>query len=128
MAYINAKDVKAIRETLKAEFKDFKFSVKKDHSSSVRVTVLQGPKDFSDITDSSGYAQINQYWLDRTGQHQPIFEKMIDIIKTAPITGEGYRKGTGWYDNSDAMTDYFDTSYYISLNVGSRDKPYVQAS
>ena len=38
MAYIDTKDVKAIREALKAEFgKDFKFSVTREHFSSVRL-------------------------------------------------------------------------------------------
>jgi len=34
-------------------------------------------------------------------------------------------KGDQWYDNSDAMTDYFDTAYYMDINVGQWDKPYV---
>ena len=124
MAYINAQDVKAIRNELKENFKKFKFSVKKSHSSSVIVTIKSGPVDFSDIVDESGYAQINQYWLERTGQHKEMFEKVVDIIKTAPIRGEGYRKGSGWYDNSDSMTDYFDTAYYFSINVGDYATPY----
>lgn len=129
MAYINAKDVQAIRNELKAEFKkDFKFSVKKNNHSSVTVTVIQGKTDFSDIVDDSGYAQINQYWLERTGDHKPVFEKIINIIKTAPIRGEGYHANKGWYDNSDSMIDYFDTAYYFSVNVGSYYKPYVQTA
>jgi hypothetical protein len=34
-------------------------------------------------------------------------------------------RGTEWYDRSDAMTDYFDTAYYIDVNVGSWNKPYA---
>ena len=127
MAYINAKDVQAIRKELKENFKDFKFSITKSHSSSVNVTILSGPVDFSDIVDNSGYAQINQYWLDRTGDHKAMFEKMIDIIKTAPMRGEGYNK-QGWFDKSDSMTDYFHTAYYFSVNVGKWSKPYQLAA
>ena len=127
MAYINAKDVQAIRKELKENFKDFKFSVTKSHSSSVNVTILSGPVDFSDITDESGYAQINQYWLDRTGDHKAMFEKMIDIIKTAPMRGDGYNK-QGWFDKSDAMTDYFHTAYYFNVNVGKWSQPYQLAA
>ena len=129
MAYINAKDVQAIRNELKEEFKkDIKFSVKKSNWNQVIVTLQQGTTDFSDILDEDGYAQINQYWLDRTGDHKPLFEKIINIIKTAPIRGEGYHKNKGWYDKSDAMVDYFDTAYYFSVNVGSWSKPYVQTA
>jgi hypothetical protein len=34
-------------------------------------------------------------------------------------------KGGGWYDKSDIMTDYFDTAYYIDVNVGKWNKPYL---
>jgi hypothetical protein len=29
-----------------------------------------------------------------------------------------------WYDNSDAMIDYFDTAYYVDINVGQWNKEY----
>ena len=32
-----------------------------------------------------------------------------------------------YYDRSDAQTDYFDTAYYIDLNIGKWSKPYVCA-
>jgi len=125
MAYINAKDVQAIRQELKAAFPNFKFSVTKQHHSSVIVTLKQGDVDFSDITDADGYAQINQYWLDRTGVHAPLFEKIVEIVKTAPMRGEGYHVNKGWYDNSDSMTDYFDPAYSFSINVGNYYTPYA---
>ena len=34
-------------------------------------------------------------------------------------------KGTKWFDKSDIMTDYFHTAYYIDINVGKWNKPYV---
>ena len=47
MAYIDTKDVKAIREALKAEFgKDFKFSVTREHYSSVRISIMRGVENF----------------------------------------------------------------------------------
>jgi hypothetical protein len=32
--------------------------------------------------------------------------------------------GRGWYDNSNAMIDYFDTAYYMHMEVGSWNQPY----
>lgn len=131
MAYINKEDVKAIREELKATFPELKFGVKKMHggSNGVDVTIKSGSTDFTDcFTHGDGYAQINQYHTHMYGKHQPLFDKIYKIIKTAPINGEGYHKGTGWFDKSDSMTDYFHTAYYISMNVGSWDKPYQQAA
>ena len=34
-------------------------------------------------------------------------------------------KGADWYDNSDAQTDYFDTAYYVDVNIGSWNKNYI---
>ena len=46
-------------------------------------------------------------------------------MKTAPALAEG---GRAWYDNSDAMTDYFDTAYYTHVSVGKWNKPYEYKS
>lgn len=122
MAYIKTEEVAAIRGQLKEKFKGLKFSVRKQHHSSVIVTIKAGNVDFSDILDDSGYTQVNQYWLDRTGKHQHLFEEIIKVIKTAPGTVEGGRE---WFDESDSMTDYFHTAFYFSVNVGDYYKPYV---
>ena len=34
-------------------------------------------------------------------------------------------KGTKYYNNDDAMTDYFDRSHYTDINIGSWNKPYA---
>ena len=123
MAYINKEDVQAIRKELKATFPKCKFGVRKDHSSSVQVTLKQSPFSFNE-----DYIQVNQYWIDQHHpDHKSFFNKVIEIIKTAPIRGDGYNKN-GWYDNIDAMTDYFDTAYYFNFNVGSWNQPHIQSS
>ena len=33
-------------------------------------------------------------------------------------------KGPGWFDKSDAMTDYFHVKHYCDINVGKFNKPY----
>ena len=130
MAYLNAKDVEAIRKELKEAFPEFKFGVRKRDCMAVAVTVKSGPTDFASIfkdeyAQKRQYAQINTYHLDSFyGEHAEFFAKIVKIIKTAPARGEGYHKGTGYYNNSDAMIDYFDTAYYIDVNVGAWDKPY----
>jgi membrane-bound lytic murein transglycosylase MltF len=49
MAYINAKEVKQIREELKKQYPDIKWSVSKEDSTNVNVCMLEGNIDFSDI-------------------------------------------------------------------------------
>jgi hypothetical protein len=123
MAYISAQEVKAIRDELKAQFPKFKFGVRKGSGSlSVDVTIKSGPADFSDVTAyGNGYGQVNQYYLQNYGEHQAFLEQIMRIVKLAPSTVPGGRR---WFDESDAMTDYFHTAYYIHLSIGAWNKPY----
>lgn len=126
MAYISATEVKAIREELKAQFPKFKFGVRKSPGGghAVDVTIKSGPTDLSEcFTHGEGYAQVNQYHLYHYGKHEKFLDKIMSIIKTAPAKAEG---GRAWFDESDAMTDYFHTAYYIHLNIGSWNTPYIQ--
>jgi hypothetical protein len=126
MAYINTADVAQIRKELNEAFPKFKFGVRKGSGSlSVDVTIKSGPADFVD-PHGRGYIQINQYHLYNYGPHEKFLSEVVKIVKTAPSRGEGFHKGDGWYDNSDAMTDYFDTAYYFHINIGSWNKPYVR--
>jgi hypothetical protein len=34
-------------------------------------------------------------------------------------------KGDGWFNHSDIQTDYFHLAFYLSINVGQWNKPYV---
>jgi hypothetical protein len=133
MAYIDTKDVKAIREALKAEFgKDFKFSVTREHFSSVRISVMSGVENFYDgsmdttdkyngrVTEFSGYEQINHYHTHYYGKHEALFTRISEIAHTAP----GLAGGKQYFCEDDTMTDYFSRAYYVSINVGKWDKPY----
>lgn len=124
MAYISATEVKAIREELKKEFPKYRFSVRKESGGlSVSVALTKGPKGLLETVGEtwagSGYQQINHYHTGQYGEYQGLFDKVVKVIKTAPA-----KVGRGWYDNSDAMTDYFDTAYYIDVSVGKYGKGY----
>ena len=123
MAYIRTNEVKEIRETLKEEFgPELKFGVKKQHHSSVIVTIKKGNIDFSDIMREGDHSvAINQYHLGQYGSHAMLFDSIVDVIKKAPGKAEG---GQEWFDKSDAMIDYFHTAFYFSLEVGNWNKPY----
>jgi len=133
MAYISAPEVKAIREELKKTFPKYRFGVRKSSGGhSVDVTVKKGPafetfKKFDryreeEVTvDLNKDGNVNHYWLEETtGPNAPFFEKIVEIIKTAPAKAGGRE----WFDESDIMTDYFHTAYYFDINVGAWDKPY----
>ena len=124
MSYISTEDVKKIRVALKNEFgKKLKFGVRKSPSHhSVSVTIKSGTVDFSDLMRNNTYeqVQVNHYHLHNYGVHQSLFEKIVEIIKTAP--------SKKWYNNSDAMIDYFDVAFYFDLNVGDWNNPYKKVA
>jgi hypothetical protein len=128
MAYISAQDVKAIREELKAEFPKFKFGVRKGSGSlSVDVTIKQAAFAFKDQFEKQGreYAQVNQYWIKdhfSNPEECAFIERVNEIMHNAP----GRAGGKVYFDESDAMTDYFHTAFYTHLQIGSWNEPYVQ--
>ena len=98
----------ALDKVLKA--RGFKFSLRVDHYSSITCTIAAGPVDFG-----ADYEQVNLYWLDDhyAGDALQVLKDCRDALQAA-----------GYYDHSDAQTDYFNTAYYMHLNIGAWDKPY----
>jgi hypothetical protein len=141
MAYISADDVKAIRTELKQAFPTWKFAVRKGSGSlSVDVAVLQGDIDFvedycakgvdaqqAEYTRKNRNIQINQYWINDHWGHAPRAAKALNRINEIMHNAPGRAGGKKFYDNSDAMTDYFDTAFYTHLNIGQWNKPYALA-
>ena len=133
MAYISTQEVAAIRKELKAQLPQYKFSVTKQHHSSVTVAFMKGPA-FAEYTYFDRYAgeekegvlegheQLNHYHAEKFygEENAAIINKVEEIIKTAPVKAGGRE----WYDDSDSQTDYFDTAFYLSIHVGKWDTPY----
>jgi len=128
MAYISAEDVKAIRNELKQEFPKFKFAVRKGSGSlSVDVVVQKATYEFQDQFEKSfqgkRYAQVNQYWIKdhfSDVEEREFMLKVNEIMHNAP----GRAGGKVYFDESDAMTDYFHTAFYTHLSIGQWDKEY----
>ena len=124
MAYISAQDVAAIRAELKQAFPNWKFAVRKGSGSlSVDVSILQGTVDFSENLQN-GHCQVNQYWIDShwtSLEARAALNKINEIMHNAP----GRAGGKVFFDESDAMTDYFHTAFYTHLNIGAWNKNYA---
>jgi hypothetical protein len=113
MAYINQERKKELAPAIKAVLKKYnmKGTISVNNHSTLVVTLKEGKFKFN--KDHFG---VNTYWINEhyTGEVKDFFNELVKAMK-----------GTGWYDRSDAMTDYFDTAYYIDINVGRWNKPYV---
>jgi len=112
MAYMNQEKKAVIKAAMDKVLKarGFKYSLRVDNHSSIACTIQSGPVDFG--TD---YEQVNLYWIDDhyTGAAAEILGQCRDALQAA-----------GYYDRSDAQIDYFDTAYYMHLNIGAWNKPY----
>lgn len=122
MAFISKEQVKNIREALKKEFPKYKFSVTNRDFSEVSISLMASDLDFIPI-------QASEYYLNNIKNgFFPIYKdletnwegKTLEVFKKISEIAEGQ----GWYDNSNAQIDYFDTAYYIDISVGKWDKPY----
>jgi hypothetical protein len=123
MAYMNQDKKKVIAAKLKPVLK--KYGVKgtlsvRSHMSIV-LNVKSGKVDFftdyGDVEDAKKFGiQVNPYWFHDhfTGKAKEFLADAFDALKSA-----------GYYNNSDASIDYFDTAYYYDINIGKWNKPYV---
>jgi hypothetical protein len=123
MAYMNQEKKKVIASKLKPVLK--KYGVKgtlsvRNHSSivlNVKAGKIDFFEDYGDREDAKKFGiQVNPYWFHDhfEGKSKQFLTEAFDALKSA-----------GYYDNTDASIDYFDTAYYYDINIGNWKKPYV---
>lgn len=134
MAYMNQEMKAKLAPGIKAVFARYgiKGSISVDNHSSLVVTIKEGRLDLIGEANRS-----NREYAERTGQR---FYEVKDNYQANAYRPTDYAdntvgrffkeltaamRGNLWYDRSDAMTDYFDTAYYLHINVGRWNRPYV---
>ena len=112
MAHITSEQVKAVREAIKKEFPNYKWSITGKDYSSIYIRLMA-----ADFKIEKDYEQLNPFYLDHYSEKiNSVFSKVKEIMfKIVP-----------YHNNSDSMTDYFDYAYYYRFSIGKWDKPYVQ--
>ena len=65
--------------------------------------------DANDYQKEYGFS-VNPYWIEKHYEDNPKAVEMLEALKNAML-GEDY------FDESDAMTDYFHCSHYIEINI-----------
>lgn len=107
--YNKAKIFDDIRRWLKETYPNCEFSVRKLHYDSYAVSLMKA--DFFPFLDvQMRYANINHYRIQDdprlTDRCREVMENVLAYINS-------------WnYDNSDSMTDYFDTNFYLDFEIG----------
>jgi hypothetical protein len=105
------------------------------HHSTIVLTLKSGKIDFIEnlnrVCGSShyqtsngfrpvtrGHVDVNPYW------YQDHFDGKAKKFLTEVLAA----MNVGNHDNSDIQTDYFDVGWYVDVNVGKWNKPYIVES
>ena len=127
MAYITQDQKKEIATLLKNVVpRGWKYSLAINNHSALVMTIRSAPVDLLSewfrCSYKSNYvispvkpkdARINEYNLERQ------FNESLETIKAIEAV-----LNTGNYDNSDIQADYFNVGFYVTLQLGTWDKPF----
>jgi len=138
MAYMNQERKAKIAQALKPVLAKYKVkgTLRVRNHTAITLTLKSGPIDFianSNRVCGSNHYQVSRGFRPNTNSYDQVnpywFQDHYDGVAKEFLT-EAFKalKAADYYDNSDAMTDYFDTAYYYDLNIGRWDKPYVVTS
>jgi hypothetical protein len=125
MAYISTEEIKVMREALKNEFngknnRKLKFSITRQHYSTVVVSIMEGNLDFKVENH-----QVNPYYFDhQIWKDQP---EALAVLKRISEIVNGIKKEEN-RNAGDPYADYSDYNYYFNLHVGKWDKPYKKVA
>jgi hypothetical protein len=120
MTRTNTKEIaKEIREMIKT-VKGVKLSVTSDYNH-IDVTIMAAPFEalMPQYSDKK-YSPVNHYSFERSDLLTP---EAVDVFKKVNEIILKYH-----WDESDAMTDYFNCAFYYSYAVGKWDKPFLNTS
>jgi hypothetical protein len=138
MAYMNQEKKATIKANLDKALKGtgVKYTLSVRNHSTIVCNVKSAPIDFIENfiqTDRNSHIgkkmsedhvahirknkalDVNPYWYKEhfSGKALEVVDKIVKAMYTA-----------NYYDNSDAMVDYFDTAYYVDVNIGKWNKPF----
>lgn len=117
MAYINQERKKALAPAINKLLKShgLKGSLSIQNYSTLVLTIHSGNIDFAGGRDDFDGQCINPFYL-----HDHFDGEVLDLMKKLRDA-----MNVGNYDKSDSQTDYFDVGWYIRMQIGKWNKPYV---
>jgi hypothetical protein len=134
MAYMSQEKKAKIAPIVKSILKKYgvKGSLSVRHHSTLVLTLKSGKIDFISNSNrvcgndfyqtakgftpnTNGYDSINPYW----------FKDHYDGDAKAFLMEVMEAMNNGNHDNSDIMTDYFDVGWYVEVNIGKWNAPYI---
>ena len=109
--------VELVRNWIKETYPKYKFSVSRHHYNSIHIYLIKA--DFEAFKKDKGvvfHHDVNHYNIDGD---QTLTDRAKEVMKNVCDFVMSYN-----FDDSDPMTDYFCTNFYLTLGVGTYKKPY----
>lgn len=132
MAYMNQEKKARLAPAMKEVFKKYgvKATISVNNHMTLVATIKSSPIDF--IGNFNTVGSKNNY-------HPLDFRPVVDNIDVNPYWFRDHFDGVardfltelyiammeGNHDNSDIQSDYFDVGWYIDINIGKWNKPYL---
>jgi hypothetical protein len=123
MAYVSQEMKKELAPAIKAVLKKYRMkgSIAVNNHSTLEVNLSEGYVDCISkgerILGLGGVSKnVNVYHIDEW--YEGIAKKFLNELLDA-------MKGPKYFNNDDAMTDYFSRSHYTDINIGKWNKPFV---
>jgi len=131
---------KWIRQQLKAEFPECKFSVVTRHGRNIDIALMEAPFEVFEAGEDGryrdtrgnpivGYAQLNEYALrdeynkdKRMTNGVTLTRKAWKVMSRVAVIMNEHN-----FDYSDIQSDYFFVNYYTSVAIGKWDKPFTKS-
>jgi len=142
MAWMNQDKKQKLAPAIKAVLKKYgmKGTIGVNNHSTLVVNIKSGKLDilgnYADITMENMWKatfprteeevrsitnlDVNTYWI-----HEQFSGKVREFMEELKDAMNGKGSEIHNHDNSDIQTDYFDVGWYIDINVGRWNKPYI---
>ena len=121
MAFMSQETKKKLAPGIKKVLAQYgvKGSISVNNHSTLVVTLKSGEIDFKADSVKDFFYQVNTYWIDDhyVGKARCFLNRLVEAMK-----------GDIWFDKSDVQSDYFNTAYYIDINIGRWNKDYEVTS
>ncbi len=133
MAYVSQDEKKVLAPAIKAVLKTYgvKATISITNMSTLVVTLKSGSIDL--LTDYNERLAVERTLRDIEVMYRETYE-LQHLVQPEGVNGLHANffnqliiamRGQDWFDNSDMMTDYFNTKHYTQIRVGTYDKPYT---
>ncbi len=133
MAYMSQEKKAQLAPGIKAVLKKYgmKGTIGVRNHSTLLVNISQGPLDIiGNMFEVASNKPGTHYNLNRTKplcldvNTYCIQDNYTGTCKDFLMALANAMMGPDWFDKSDIQTDYFNTAWYVDINVGKWNKPY----